>query len=199
MAERLVRVYSRFNRLWHWSQVGSILILLFTGFRIMGLHQIMPYGPAVVLHSAVALALLLLWAFATFWLFTTGAWKQYLPTREGLDTPRASARARSPSRWLDVSWPQPLRPIETGVAGPAARPVLWYRFGLDGQRPEDAVKLALDALEEQSTGEPLRSVHADPDSGRVVGQLRAERFAASAVAEDSTSSRELRVTIELLD
>ena len=86
MAERLVKVYSRFNRLWHWSQVVSIFLLLFTGARIMGLHGVMPYGPAVVLHSAVALALLLLWAFATFWLFTTGAWKQYLPTREGLWT-----------------------------------------------------------------------------------------------------------------
>ena len=84
MAERQVKVYSRFNRLWHWSQVISIFLLLFTGARIMGLHEVMPFGPAVMLHSAVALALLLLWAFATFWLFTTGAWKQYLPTSEGL-------------------------------------------------------------------------------------------------------------------
>ena len=84
MAERWVRVYSRFNRIWHWSQVISIFLLIFTGFRIMGLHQIMPFKLAVVGHTFVALALLLLWAFATFWLFTTGAWKQYLPTSEGL-------------------------------------------------------------------------------------------------------------------
>lgn len=84
MAERLVKVYTRFNRLWHWSQAGSILLLLFTGARIMGLHPIMPFGLAVTVHTLVALALLLLWAFATFWLFTTGAWKQFLPRRQGL-------------------------------------------------------------------------------------------------------------------
>ena len=84
------------------------------------------------------------------------------------------------------------------MAGPTERPILWYRFGLDGQDPEDAVNLALDALEVQSPEGSLRSLHADPASGRVVGQLRGDRFAASVVAEDSTSSRELRVTIELL-
>ncbi|MCB6178084.1 cytochrome b/b6 domain-containing protein [Rhodobacter sp. Har01] len=84
MAEREVKVYTRFNRLWHWSQAGSILLLFFTGARVMGLHTLMPFQLAVVLHSAVALALLLLWAFATFWLFTTGAWKQFLPSQMGL-------------------------------------------------------------------------------------------------------------------
>lgn len=121
------------------------------------------------------------------------------PTRNGLETPRATARARAPSRWLKVSWPEPLRLIESGVAGPTSRPILWYRFGLDGQAPGDAVALALDALEELSGDASLRSMQPDPDSGRVVGQLRGSRFAASVVAEDSTSSRDLRVTVELLD
>lgn len=84
MAERFVKVYTRFNRLWHWSQVASIFLLLFTGARLMGLHQILPFGLAVTLHTLVALALLLLWAFATFWLFTTEAWKQFIPTHNGL-------------------------------------------------------------------------------------------------------------------
>lgn len=84
MAERKVLVYTRFNRLWHWSQMASIFLLLFTGARIMGLHPLLPFGLAVIVHSAVALALLLLWAFATFWLFTTGAWKQFMPSQVGL-------------------------------------------------------------------------------------------------------------------
>jgi thiosulfate reductase cytochrome b subunit len=84
MAERWVKVYTRFNRLWHWSQVVSILLLLFTGARLLGLHGVMPFGLAVMVHTVVALALLLLWAFATFWLFTTGAWKQFLPSQVGL-------------------------------------------------------------------------------------------------------------------
>ncbi len=84
MAERKVLVYTRFNRLWHWSQMVSIFLLLFTGARILGLHPLLPFGLAVIVHSAVALALLLLWAFATFWLFTTGAWKQFMPSQVGL-------------------------------------------------------------------------------------------------------------------
>lgn len=84
MAEHFVKVYTRFNRLWHWSQVVSILLLLFTGARILGLHQVLPFGLAVTVHTAVALALLVLWAFATFWLFTTGGWRQFIPRLHGL-------------------------------------------------------------------------------------------------------------------
>ena len=86
MAERFVKVYSRFNRIWHWSQVVSIMLLFFTGFRIMGLHTIGPFGLAVLVHTAVALALLVLWAFATFWLFTTHGWKQFIPRLTGMVT-----------------------------------------------------------------------------------------------------------------
>lgn len=84
MAERCVKVYTRFNRLWHWSQAGSIFLLLFTGARLLGLHTIGPFGLAVTVHTIVALALLLLWAFATFWLFTTENWKQFVPRPQGL-------------------------------------------------------------------------------------------------------------------
>lgn len=84
MAERFVKVYTRFNRIWHWSQMVSILLLFLTGARILGLHQIGPFGLAVMVHSVVALALLLLWAFATFWLFTTGGWRQFIPRLTGM-------------------------------------------------------------------------------------------------------------------
>lgn len=84
MAERSVKVYSRFNRLWHWSQMVSIMVLFFTGFRIMGLHGILPFGLAVTIHSVVAVALLVLWLFATFWLFTTHGWKQFIPRLTGM-------------------------------------------------------------------------------------------------------------------
>lgn len=84
MAERSVKVYSRFNRLWHWSQMVSIMLLFFTGFRIMGLHGILPFGLAVTIHSVVAVALLVLWLFATFWLFTTHGWKQFIPRLTGM-------------------------------------------------------------------------------------------------------------------
>lgn len=84
MAERFVKVYTRFNRLWHWSQAISIFLLFFTGARLLGLHEIGPFGLAVTIHTVVALALLLLWAFATFWLFTTENWKQFVPRPQGV-------------------------------------------------------------------------------------------------------------------
>ncbi|MEZ5684871.1 MAG: cytochrome b/b6 domain-containing protein [Paracoccaceae bacterium] len=84
MAERYVKVYTRFNRVWHWSQMVSIMLLFFTGARLLGLHQLGPFGLAVTVHTVVALALLLLWAFATFWLFTTEGWKQFIPRLTGL-------------------------------------------------------------------------------------------------------------------
>lgn len=84
MAERQVRVYSRFNRLWHWSQALSIFLLFFTGLRIMGLHAAMPYALAVLVHTGTALALLLLWVFAGFWFLTTDGWKHFKPTSRGL-------------------------------------------------------------------------------------------------------------------
>lgn len=84
MVERCVKVYTRFNRIWHWSQVASIMVLFFTGARLLGLHEIGPFGLAVTVHTIVALALLLLWIFATFWLFTTGGWRQFIPRLTGL-------------------------------------------------------------------------------------------------------------------
>ncbi len=84
MAKRCVKVYPRFERFWHWSQVLLISALLFTGFGLNGLHGILPFGPTVMLHTITALALLALWIFATFWLFTTGTWRQFIPRIDGM-------------------------------------------------------------------------------------------------------------------
>jgi thiosulfate reductase cytochrome b subunit len=74
-------VYRGFERFWHWSQAGLILFLALTGFEVHGSYEFMGYAQAVSYHSAAALAFLGLIAFAIFWHFTTGEWRQYLPTR----------------------------------------------------------------------------------------------------------------------
>ncbi|MBW8320846.1 MAG: cytochrome b/b6 domain-containing protein [Arenimonas sp.] len=84
MVRRIVKVYPRFERLWHWSQVLLIFTLLFTGMGISGIHSLLPFGPAVILHTIAAMALLLLWLFAFFWLFTTGTWRQFVPSFNGV-------------------------------------------------------------------------------------------------------------------
>jgi len=84
MSTRILMVYKRFERAWHWSQVALIMTLLFSGFAVRGIHHLIDFRTAVVVHTAAALALLVIWAFATFWLFTTGDYKHYLPSKEGM-------------------------------------------------------------------------------------------------------------------
>ncbi len=84
MTKRLVKIYPLFERFWHWSQMVLIFVLLFTGFGLHGLHQLIAFEPAVMLHTIAALTLIVLWIFAIFWHFTTGTWVHYMPNSKGL-------------------------------------------------------------------------------------------------------------------
>jgi thiosulfate reductase cytochrome b subunit len=84
MATRRVRIFSFFERFWHWSQMLLIVVLLITGFGLHGFHGLFSFQDAVTLHTGAALLLLLLWAFGTFWLFTTRSWRHFIPTVEGM-------------------------------------------------------------------------------------------------------------------
>lgn len=84
MTQRCVKVYPFFERFWHWTQMALIFVLLFTGLGLNGVHGVLPFGLAVKMHTVAALVLLALWIFATFWLFTTGTWRQFLPKIEGM-------------------------------------------------------------------------------------------------------------------
>jgi len=84
MSKRAIMLYTRFERFWHWTQMALVMILLFTGFAIHGFHQLLDFHTAVVWHSGSALALLVLWLFAIFWHLTTGTWRHYVPTTQGL-------------------------------------------------------------------------------------------------------------------
>jgi thiosulfate reductase cytochrome b subunit len=77
-------VYRGFERFWHWAQAALILFLAVTGFEIHGSLRFFGFDQAVRYHSVTALSLLVLIAFAGFWHFTTGEWKQYVPTSENL-------------------------------------------------------------------------------------------------------------------
>lgn len=84
MSKRQVMMFSRFERLWHWSQMILIMTLLFTGFALHGFFDVISFHDAVNWHTGAALTLLFIWMFAVFWLFTTGAWRHYVPTTKGL-------------------------------------------------------------------------------------------------------------------
>ncbi len=78
MTKRDVMIYTRYERFWHWSQAILVFTLFFTGFRVHGSHDLIPFGLAVQVHTWAAIALMALWVFTTFWNFTTGQWRQYL-------------------------------------------------------------------------------------------------------------------------
>jgi len=75
-----VMIFKRFERFWHWAQAALILVLLMSGFEIHGSYDLLGFEAAVTLHRTAAWSLVTLWIFAIFWHFTTGEWKQYIPT-----------------------------------------------------------------------------------------------------------------------
>ncbi len=77
-------VYRSFERFWHWMQAALIIFLGITGFEIHGSIQFFGYDQAVKYHNTAALSFLVLIVFAIFWHFTTGEWRQYLPTWKNL-------------------------------------------------------------------------------------------------------------------
>ncbi len=79
-----ILVYSRFNRFWHWMQSMLIFFLALTGFEIHGSLNFFGFEQAVTFHNFAAIMFLVLIGLAIFWHFTTGEWRQYLPTREHL-------------------------------------------------------------------------------------------------------------------
>ncbi len=75
-----IYLYTRYERFWHWLQMAFIVILLVTGFEVHGLFKLLGFQTAVKIHNTVGLTWLIAFAFFVFWMFTTGEWKQYIPT-----------------------------------------------------------------------------------------------------------------------
>lgn len=79
-----VYIYKGFERLWHWSQAILIFLLAITGFEIHDSFSLFGFELAVQLHNMAAIALIALIVFTIFWHFTTGEWRQYIPTSRNL-------------------------------------------------------------------------------------------------------------------
>ncbi len=79
-----VYIYRSFERFWHWMQAIIIFFLAATGFEIHGSIKFFGYQNAVKYHNIAAYAFIVLIVFAIFWHFSTGEWRQYLPTAKHL-------------------------------------------------------------------------------------------------------------------
>ncbi len=82
MGEQMKKIYlyTRYERFWHWLQMALIAVLLATGLEVHGVFSLIGFESAVDIHNFVGLTWLIAFFFFTFWLFTTGEWKQYIPT-----------------------------------------------------------------------------------------------------------------------
>jgi thiosulfate reductase cytochrome b subunit len=75
------RVYSHYERVWHWLQAAAILLLMLTGTAIHwpdGLG-VFPFAVAVQVHNLVGFLLLANAVLGAFYYVTTGTIRQYLP------------------------------------------------------------------------------------------------------------------------
>ncbi|NJD24309.1 MAG: cytochrome B [Betaproteobacteria bacterium] len=79
-----IYIFKRFERIWHWTQALLIIGMMATGFEIHGSYTLLGFARATTVHTTAAWALIALWVFAIFWHFTTGEWRQYIPTTENL-------------------------------------------------------------------------------------------------------------------
>ncbi|MDR3395193.1 MAG: cytochrome b/b6 domain-containing protein [Parasulfuritortus sp.] len=80
MSTHRIYLFKRFERFWHWSQAALVITMLVTGFEIHGYLGGFDFKVAMLIHGYAAWLLVTLWTFAIFWHFTTGEWKQYIPT-----------------------------------------------------------------------------------------------------------------------
>ena len=85
MTVEKIYIFKRFERFWHWAQAATIIFLMLTGFEIHGTYRLFGFEKASNLHVIGAWTLITLWVFAVFWHFTTGEWKQYIPTMKKVD------------------------------------------------------------------------------------------------------------------
>ncbi len=75
-----IYIYRAFGRFWHWMQAILIFFLAFSGFEIHGAYSFFGYRNAVSYHNTAAWLFIILIVFAIFWHFSTGEWRQYVPT-----------------------------------------------------------------------------------------------------------------------
>ena len=131
-----VYLFKGFERFWHWSQAALIVFMLASGFEIHGTWRLFGFARAVQWHGWAAWTLIGLWAFAIFWHFVTGEWRQYLPTGE-----RIAAMARFYAVGIFRGEPHPFRPTPLAKHNPLQRlaylgvllligPLLWVSGGL---------------------------------------------------------------------
>ncbi len=79
-----VLFYSLYERIWHWIQAVSVVVLLASGFAITFVDGLIPLGfeTSVHLHHVVGIVLVVNAALALFYNVTGGVLQRYIPALE---------------------------------------------------------------------------------------------------------------------
>jgi thiosulfate reductase cytochrome b subunit len=126
-----IYIFKRFERFWHWTQALLIIAMMLTGFEIHGSYKLLGFGTATNVHTTAAWLLIGLWAFAIFWHFTTGEWKQYVPTLEKVDAmvryylTGVFRNAPHPFRQTQLQKHNPLQRLAYLVVKLLINPLIW--------------------------------------------------------------------------
>jgi thiosulfate reductase cytochrome b subunit len=77
-ATERVRIYTRYERAWHWMQALAVGLLLLSGFEVRGMFRLLGFEGAVRLHEALGFFLLANAFLGLFYFLTSGAIRQYV-------------------------------------------------------------------------------------------------------------------------
>ena len=104
-----VYMYERYERLWHWLQASTILLLLATGLIIHKPHifGMFNFAYIVQVHNVLGFILLINAALALFYNLASGEMRQYLPEPRGF-VGRSIKQAMYYSRGIFAGEPHPL-------------------------------------------------------------------------------------------
>lgn len=79
-----VYLYTKYQRFWHWFQMGLMLTLAFSGFIINDVLRIGDYYLSIRIHNIGGIVWITGFVLFWFWMATTGDIRQYRPTMKKL-------------------------------------------------------------------------------------------------------------------
>jgi thiosulfate reductase cytochrome b subunit len=79
-----VRIFTRFERFWHWTQMALVLLLTITGFEVHGNYELLGYETSVRLHNSAAWAFMGLGLVSIFYMLASRLYKNFIPTTHHL-------------------------------------------------------------------------------------------------------------------
>ena len=105
-----VKLYDAYDRLWHWLQAGTILLLIFTGLVIHKPHifGMFSFRYIVQVHNVLGFILLINAALALFYTVASGTIKRFFPNPDGFFA-RAFEQTMFYARGIFAGAPHPLQ------------------------------------------------------------------------------------------